>query len=75
MKSIQPLVDFFVWAETWVFPHLPIHISVLDTVLALDTCAAYRKAMGKSKHPWLQVISALVPPAPHWAGPPLPRKN
>ena len=57
----QYFVNFFTWAENWTFPHIPGHISVLDTVLAIDVCASYRKAMGKNKHPWLQVLLSLIP--------------
>jgi hypothetical protein len=54
-KVISFLTETLMAAENWMWPNLPVQISVLDTVLSLDTCAAYRKGMGKNKHPWLQV--------------------
>ncbi len=55
-KVISFLTETLIAAENWMWPNLPVQISILDTVLSLDTCAAYRKGMGKAKHPWLQVI-------------------
>jgi hypothetical protein len=51
----EEITRIFVEAENWGLPYIPVHIAFLDLILALDTCAAYRKAMGKEKHPALQV--------------------
>lgn len=63
-SMLQKILNFltarFVESEEWLLPYLPIHISFLDTVLAIDTCAAYRKAQGKTKHPWLQVFVSCI---------------
>lgn len=51
----KEITDFFVQAENWTVPYLPIPVAFLDLILALDTCASYRKHMGKESHPVLQV--------------------
>lgn len=47
-------VTFFLEAEGWMVPGLPVRASFLDLILALDTCASYRRHMKDRKHPWLQ---------------------
>lgn len=60
------LEDVFVSAEGWQtpginHPAIALHSPFLDLILALDTCASYRRHMGDFKHPWLQcVISCLI---------------
>ncbi len=51
----KEITKFFVEAENWGIPYFPVHIAFLDLILALDTCASYRKHMGKESHPILQV--------------------
>lgn len=63
-KGLKFLTDTLVGAETWMLPYgtyQPLHVSLLDTVLALDTCSAYRQAMHKDRHPWLQVFFRADP--------------
>ena len=55
----KEITRFFVEAENWGIPYLPVHIAFLDLILALDTCASYRKHMGKESHPILQVRKIL----------------
>eukprot|EP00960_Hanusia_phi_P027358 746780-Hanusia_phi.AAC.2 len=55
MASFDGLQEIFLESESWAIPLLPFHSSFLDLILALDTCASYRRHMGKNKHPWLQV--------------------
>mmetsp|Transcript_5262 Transcript_5262/g.13419 ORF Transcript_5262/g.13419 Transcript_5262/m.13419 type:complete len:336 (-) Transcript_5262:196-1203(-) len=55
-KALDWMVEVLRVAEDFSWPSLPIEISVLDTVLSIETCAGYRAAMGKDKHPWLQVF-------------------
>jgi hypothetical protein len=50
------ITKFFVEAENWAVPYLPVPIAFLDLILAIDTCASYRKHMGKDSHPVLQVV-------------------
>ncbi|EKX39508.1 hypothetical protein GUITHDRAFT_143491 [Guillardia theta CCMP2712] len=56
MASFDSIQDVFLQSESWAIPLLPFHSSFLDLILALDTCASYRRHMGKAKHPWLQVL-------------------
>lgn len=51
----ENFTNFFLTAENWRIPGLPVFASFLDLVLTLDTCASYRRHQGSKKHPWLQV--------------------
>jgi len=53
--AAEKFTTLFLEAETWTIPGLPFAASFLDFVLAIDTCASYRRHMGNKKHPWLQV--------------------
>jgi hypothetical protein len=55
MSIFKEITKFFVEAENWGIPYLPVHVAFLDLILALDTCSSYRKHMGKESHPILQV--------------------
>jgi hypothetical protein len=55
VSIFKEITKFFVEAENWGIPYLPVHVAFLDLILALDTCSSYRKHMGKESHPILQV--------------------
>ncbi|KAJ1477156.1 hypothetical protein T484DRAFT_1963890 [Baffinella frigidus] len=56
----ENFTNFFLTAENWRIPGLPVFASFLDLVLTLDTCASYRRHQGSKKHPWLQVLFACM---------------
>ena len=58
--AAEQFTAFFLAAESWNIPGLPVAAPFLDLVLTIDTCASYRRHQGSKKHPWLQVQDALV---------------
>ena len=53
--AAEKFTGFFLEAENWNIPGLPVAAPFLDLVLTLDTCASYRRHQGSKTHPWLQV--------------------